>query len=101
MKQVQRVPLLKFPLFFALPSSSGRGIGDVVDCRDNFFCEVWVFNVMPSILDPVKDPDFSGDESSKAYRKNWARLIQKIYALDPLTCTKCQGKMCLIALIEE
>jgi hypothetical protein len=26
------------------------------------------------------------DKSSKEYRKNWARLIQKIYEVDPLTC---------------
>jgi hypothetical protein len=28
------------------------------------------------------------DKSSKEYRKNWARLIQKIYEVDPLTCPK-------------
>ncbi len=33
--------------------------------------------LIPSILEP--------DEDSKAYRKNWARLIQKIYEADPLT----------------
>ena len=31
------------------------------------------------------------DQSSKEYRKNWARLIQKIYEVDPLTCPKCRG----------
>ena len=40
-------------------------------------------------------------ESSKEYRGNWARLIQKIYEVDPLTCTKCQGKMGIIAFIED
>jgi hypothetical protein len=34
--------------------------------------------LVPSILQP--------DESSKGYRKNWARLIQRIYEIDPLTC---------------
>jgi len=29
------------------------------------------------------------DESSKERWKNWARLIQKIYEVDPLTCPKC------------
>jgi hypothetical protein len=28
-------------------------------------------------------------------------LIQKIYELDPLTCPKCQGKMRIIAFIED
>jgi transcriptional regulator with GAF, ATPase, and Fis domain len=31
--------------------------------------------------------------------KNWARLIQKIYEVDPLTCPKCQGRMRIIAFI--
>ncbi len=35
--------------------------------------------LIASILEPVEDPDFSGDGSSKEYRKNLARLIQKIY----------------------
>mgnify|MGYP006285932615 CR=1 FL=1 len=42
--------------------------------------------IIPSILEPVEDPDFSGDGSSKEFRRNWARLIQKIGArpgLDP------------------
>ena len=35
------------------------------------------------------------------YRKNWARLIQKIYELDLLTCPKCQGLMRVISFIED
>ena len=34
-------------------------------------------------------------------RKNWARLIQKIYEVDPLTCPKCQGVMRIISFIED
>ena len=41
------------------------------------------------------------NESSREYRKNWARLIQKIYEVDPLTCPKCSGKMKVISVIEE
>lgn len=33
------------------------------------------------------------DKSSKEYRKNWARLIQKIYEVHPLTCPKV-GELC-------
>jgi hypothetical protein len=40
---------------------------------------------IPCILEP--------EGSSKEYRKNWTRLIQKIYEINPLTCPKCQGKM--------
>jgi hypothetical protein len=39
--------------------------------------------------------------SSKEFRQNWARLIQKIYEVDPLTCPKCQGSMRIISFIEE
>jgi hypothetical protein len=35
------------------------------------------------------------------YFKNWARLIQKIYEVDPLTCPKCSGKMKVISVIED
>ena len=33
--------------------------------------------------------------------QNWARLIQKIYEVDPLLCPKCGGAMRVIAFIEE
>ncbi len=39
--------------------------------------------------------------SSKESRQNWARLIQKIYEVDPLVCPKCQGAMRIISFIEE
>jgi len=50
-------------------------------------------DLIPSILEP--------DGSSNEYRKNWARLIQKIYEVDPLTCPKCSGKMKVISVIED
>ena len=40
-----------------------------------------------------------GDE--KTFRRNWARLIQKIYEVDPLVCPKCQGAMRVIGSIED
>ena len=39
--------------------------------------------------------------SSKEYKRNWARLIQKIYEVDPLTCSKCPGQMRILAFIED
>ena len=50
-------------------------------------------SLIPSILEP--------ENSSKEYQKKWARLIQKIYEVDPLTCPKCQGKMKIISLIDD
>ncbi len=46
-----------------------------------------------SILEP--------EEPSTEYKRNWARLIQKIYEVDPLTCPKCSGKMKIISVIED
>jgi hypothetical protein len=42
-----------------------------------------------------------GEMSSKQFRRNWARLIQKIYEVDPLTCPGCKGKMRLISFIDK
>jgi hypothetical protein len=39
--------------------------------------------------------------SFSAFRRNWARLIQKIYQIDPLCCSKCQGPMKVISFIED
>jgi hypothetical protein len=33
--------------------------------------------------------------------RSWARLIQKIYEVDPLICPKCGGEMRIIAFIED
>ena len=41
------------------------------------------------------------EEGAKKYGKNWARLIQKIYEADPLTCLKCQGRIKIISFIED
>jgi len=41
------------------------------------------------------------DKGSKEYRKNWARLIQKIYEVDPLTCPKCEGIMRILSFIQD
>jgi hypothetical protein len=39
--------------------------------------------------------------SSTQFRRNWARLIQRIYEVDPLLCPKCQGAMRIISFIED
>ena len=50
-------------------------------------------SLIPSILEP--------EGSSEEFRKSWARLIQKIYEVDPLTCPKCSGVMKVISVIED
>jgi ribosomal protein S27E len=39
--------------------------------------------------------------NSKAFRRSWARLIQKIFEVDPLVCPKCQGAMRIVSSIED
>lgn len=39
--------------------------------------------------------------TDKAFRKDCARLIQKIYEVDLLVCPSCQGEIRVIAVIEE
>jgi len=40
---------------------------------------------IPCILEP--------ELTDKVFRRNWARLIQKIYEVDPLLCPKCSSEM--------
>ncbi len=42
-----------------------------------------VGDAIPCILEP--------EITDKAFRRNWARLIQKIYEVDPLTCPRCSA----------
>ena len=37
------------------------------------------------------------DDNNKGANKSWARLIKKIYEVDPLICPKCKGQMRIIA----
>ena len=41
------------------------------------------------------------DISSKAGRKAWARLLAKIYEIDPFACPKCGSEMKVIAVIQD
>jgi hypothetical protein len=50
-------------------------------------------DVIPCILEP------QGDQ--KTFRRSWARLIQKIYEVDPLVCPRRQGTMRIIGFIED
>jgi hypothetical protein len=35
------------------------------------------------------------------YRLDWASLLKRVFSVDVLKCSRCQGKMRLIACIEE
>lgn len=47
---------------------------------------------------------FSEDEVEvdiMAYKRAWARLLSKVYEIDPLVCPMCGGEMKVIAVIEN
>jgi hypothetical protein len=41
------------------------------------------------------------DKSSKEYWETWARLIQKIYEVDPLTWAECQGVIRIVRFVKD
>jgi hypothetical protein len=51
----------------------------------------------------IEQSDYAieNEEYNKSCSKSWARLIKKIYEVDPLTCPKCKGQMRIIAFIED
>jgi hypothetical protein len=51
----------------------------------------------PAEVTPIEEDGPSG----KAARRSWARLIRKIYEIDPLECPKCGSRMRLVAFIED
>ena len=43
----------------------------------------------------------AADQTPLAVRRSWARLIRKIYEVDPLVCPRCGATMKVIAVIED
>jgi len=48
---------------------------------------------IPTVLEPPI--------SSEAFRRNWARLIQKVFEVDPLVCSHCQGRLRPVSFIQD
>ena len=55
-------------------------------------------NAMPQERDEV---DQDTDAWSTLRKQSWARLLQKVYEIDPFVCPKCQGSMSVVAIIED
>ena len=49
-----------------------------------------------SFIEEPADPEFS-----RAAKAAWARLIQKVYEVDPMRCLRCGTEMRVLALIED
>ena len=69
--------------YYGYYSNKSRGMRRQADKEDD----------VPALID--------SDLSAKEFRRNWARLIQKVYEIDPLVCPKCQGEMRVISVIED
>ncbi len=69
--------------YYGFYSNKSRGIRKKLDTDEK----------VPSILD--------SDISRKDFKRNWARLIQKIYKIDPLVCPKCSSPMKIVSFIED
>jgi hypothetical protein len=52
----------------------------------------------PDIATPDERPD---DAWHKECRRTWARLIQKVYEVDPLICPRCGFPMRILAVIDD
>jgi hypothetical protein len=49
----------------------------------------------------VQEEDGLSDAERRARRRAWARLIRRVYEVDPLECPRCGGQMKIISVILE
>jgi len=54
-----------------------------------------IYNYL-TLSSPEQDSEFR-----RQCRANWARLIKKIFQVDPLECPRCHGPMRIISFIED
>jgi hypothetical protein len=61
------------------------------------------FSTQATLETPQKatEPAVAPDTWSRLRRQSWARLLQKVYEVDPFICSKCQGTMSVVAIIED
>jgi hypothetical protein len=52
-------------------------------------------------LDSAPQPDSPAQHFARQRRRSWARLLKKVYEVDPLRCPRCGNQMEIIAFIEE
>jgi len=69
--------------YYGYFSNKSRGMRKKADADDT------ILTILPN------------ETSYSEARQNWARLIQKIYEVDPLVCPKCQGQMKIISIIDD
>ena len=63
--------------------------------------EGWKSDQINMDLDEECPDETDCDVSNKVCRKAWARLLAKVYEIDPLVCPKCGSEMRVIAVIQD
>ena len=59
-------------------------------------------NVVPPCGDEsISFPEDEVEVDFLAYKRAWARLLSKVYGIDPLVCPRCGAEMKVIAVIEN
>ena len=79
--------------YYGLYSSRTKGKANKDGSLTKFRC-----NATPK-KKPSQEPETMDSNSNKASRLSWARLIQKVYEVDPLICEKCGHEMKIVAVI--
>jgi hypothetical protein len=89
---------------YGLYSSRARGTWSRQPHLVRLAPEGWRRDHQPEPSVHIGVPDEAGPElsvSAKQSRAAWARLIKKIYDVDPLVCSRCRSPMKIIAVITE
>ena len=46
-------------------------------------------------------PDGDAETPARPSRASWARLVRRIYEVDPLLCPRCSGPLSMVAVITD
>ena len=103
----QHIPLPRIRLirYFDLYSSKSRGKWKDWEHVSKLAPDSWKEQNRIEIQDEGEDiaepANQSDDISAKKSKATWARLIAKIYEVDPLTCPKCGSEMKILSVIMD
>ena len=76
----------------SLQETERRDFLEILEDRHNQSSTIMASQIpIPTVLEP--------EISTAQAKKNWARLIQKVYETDPLVCSHCQGRPTVISFI--
>jgi hypothetical protein len=91
-----RVRLIRY---YGLYSSKSRGKWKECDYIVTLAPDGW--KEQNGLADGATEEIEYGSEKVKQGNQTWARLIQKIYEIDPLICPKCNSEMKVLAVITD